>query len=156
MSKKSQVTNLWWFDYFILNKSILKFNYNKKHNVFYLNAKNSYFYYMLLINKNHFTTLILNNLDGVINLENYNNVYYFTLQSFFYDYKFFITLKSKSYFFSTANIYKGNTWLEREAKEHSLINFINLEDSRKLLSNYSYSTDLMYNSYNEIIGDILA
>lgn len=110
---------------------------------------------MLLLNKNHPLTLMFNNYDGVI-VKDFNvNNYYFTLQSFFYDYKILLKISSNSYFFSTSTIYKGNTWLEREVKEHSLVNFINLEDSRKLLLNYTYSLDLNYNNFNGIVNDIL-
>ena len=43
---------------------------------------------------------------------------------------------------------------ERENKEFNNIFFQNLNDTRKLLSNYNYNKNLQYNNFNNIINDI--
>ena len=37
----------------------------------------------------------------------------------------------------------------------NLINFIQLPDTRKLLSNYTYNTDLIYTNYNTVLNEVL-
>jgi Ni,Fe-hydrogenase III component G len=61
-------------------------------------------------------------------------------------------------FSSLSNIYSSFTWVERELSEANNINFLNLKDSRRLLSDYNlFKTDTNSyntNSYNILTQDI--
>jgi Ni,Fe-hydrogenase III component G len=45
-------------------------------------------------------------------------------------------------------------WCEREVREFNKVNYVNLTDTRKLLSNYNYNENLQYNNFNNILNDI--
>ena len=72
--------------------------------------------------------------------------YYLSLQTLFYDFKILLITNIKKNLTSVSNIYYSNCWVERELKEINKINFINLKDSRKLLLNYNYNSELVYSN----------
>lgn len=145
----------WWMDYAILNTYTNNFKYNKTNNLYYLSIINSTLFFFFLINKKNINSLLFSNLDAVITNETNRKFYHITLQTFFFDYKMLITTSTTTNFYSISSIYSGNIWLERELKEMSCTNFLNLSDTRKLLLNYNYNTDLVYNNYNQIVNEVL-
>jgi len=150
MNKKKKLitNNLWWLDYSILNSTKIKFKYYYHSNLFYIQLIN--YYYFFLISKKNLNNMLFSNLDATIQERNY----YISVQTFFFDLKFFIEIKFKNYLFSLSSIYSGNTWTERELKESNEVFFINLADNRKLLSNYNYNDKIEYNQFNTMVGDI--
>lgn len=145
----------WWMDYAILNTYTNNFKYNKTNNLYYLSIINSTLFFFFLINKKNINSLLFSNLDAVITNETNRKFYHITLQTFFFDHKILITTSTTTNFYSISSIYSGNIWLEREIKEMSCTNFLNLSDTRKLLLNYNYNTDLVYNNYNQIVNEVL-
>lgn len=156
MIKKRNFTNnsLWWLELHILNTSNTTFQYSKTNNVFFLDVTSSFFFFFFLINKKNLNTAYLHPLDGVILKENGYTQYLLPTQTIFFDFKILISLKTALRLQSISSIYSGNSWVERELKEFNGVNFSNLNDTRKLLLNYNYNTDLQYNQYNTIINDI--
>lgn len=155
MAKKKFISNsLWWLDVNILNTQNTLFMYLKESNIFILQIQQMYYYYFSLITKNNLNILYFYNLDGtLVNLNN-QNVHYLVIQSIVADYKVLIKTSLHSALCSLSQIYPGNTWIEREIREFYSIFFINLCDSRKLLSNYNYNKNLNYNQFNQILSDI--
>ena len=152
-NNKLNLVTTWWVDAYILNTNFNKFLYNKINNYHYISITPNFLYIYLLLNKKHINTLMFNNLDTAI-IKNLKLAYY-SLQTFFFDYKILVHIKYNTYLFSSSTIYSGNLWLERELKEMNNINFIQLLDTRKLLSNYTYNTNLIYNNYNVILNEVL-
>lgn len=155
MGKKINKSVSWWLDCMILNTHTNKFNFNKSNNIYYLTVAKSFLPILILINKKNLNSLLFSNLDAVIVNEVYKKTYHFTLQTIFFDHKILLTTSTTTYFYSISSIYFGNTWLERELKEMTTTNFLNLSDTRKLLLNYNYNVDLIYNNYNQITNEIL-
>ncbi len=154
MKKKNFLNNkLWWLDSYIMNTNI-KFKYSQISNIYKINISSNFFFFFFLINKKNINNLLISNLDGVIVKNLDLKKYYISLQSFFFDFKILIDISFTNYINSISLIYSGNSWLERELKEFNNVNFINLNDSRKLLLNYNYNNDLTYNNFNNIINDI--
>lgn len=154
--KDFSANTLWWLDTHIINTSILKFKFNKTNNLYYVNLTNAFYYYFFLLNKNNSNTLFFSNLDAVILKNTTSNYYYITTQTMFSDFKIIIYTKFNDYLQSISQVFPGNTWIERELREFNENTFLNLVDTRKLLSNYSYETNLNYVHFNEIINDICA
>lgn len=82
------------------------------------------------------------------------NTYLLAYQSIFFDFKFLIETQFKQRITSVSSIYNGALWIERETKEFNSIQYTNLLDTRKLLSNYNYNTELQYNNFSNIINDL--
>lgn len=152
--KKFTTSTLWWLDTHILNFSCIEFQYKKQTNIFHLKISNIFFFFFFLINKKNFNTLFFYNLDITTISTILTKIYYTSTQTIFNDYKLLISTNYNNVLPSISHIYSGNSWLERELKEFHTVNYINLNDSRKLLSNYTYHTDQQYNHYNNIINDI--
>jgi Ni,Fe-hydrogenase III component G len=150
--KKLSNNNLWWLDYSILNTNSVNFKFSKYNNTFYLKLTN-YFYFFIL-NKNNLNNLYFYILDNVLISNNNIKNYYLSYQSIFFDFKILINTEITDNLQSLTSIYAGLSWPERECKEFNNINFFNLNDTRKLLSNYNYNTNLNYNNFNNIINDI--
>ena len=111
-------------------------------------------YEFYLINKNNLNCVVIYNLDSlIIKSGAYNNIFS-ALQTFFFDLKIFIKHTFTGSLKSISNVYQSNLWVERELKEFNNVNFYNLMDTRKLLSNYNYNHSLNYNQYSNIINDI--
>ena len=139
---------LWWLEFSTVTNKNLIFKYNKYNNIFYLSIQN--YYYFLLLNKFNLNNLFFFLMDATI-LE---KKYYLSLQTLFYDFKILLITNIKKNLTSVSNIYYSNCWVERELKEINKINFINLKDSRKLLLNYNYNSELVYSNYNNIINEL--
>ena len=158
MTKKKKFINssLWWLDMGILNNSGITFKYKVKSNLFFLSLLKNFYFFYFLINKKNINTLLFLNLDATLinSYEFYRH--YISTQTIFSDFKILIdtVLLKNTSVPSLSHIYNGNTWIERELKEFYKLSFINLIDSRKLLSNYNYNSNLNYNQFNSIIGDI--
>lgn len=137
----------------ILNTSVNSFNYSKNNNIFFF--KLNTFFNFFFINKKNLNSLYFYVLDcSLINFLNIN-YYYIAYQSFFFDYQILLESKFFKRIASISTIYSGNSWVERELKEKNKFIYINLNDSRKLLLNYTYSNSIEYNNYNHIINDLL-
>lgn len=152
-NNKLNLLTIWWTDAYILNTNCSKFLFNKFNNYYHITATPFFMYIILLLNKKHVNSLAFSNLD-MATLPEFKSVYY-SLQTFFFDYKILIHIKYLTNLYSSSLVYNGNLWLEREVKEMNLINFIQLPDTRKLLSNYTYNTDLIYTNYNTVLNEVL-
>lgn len=155
MNKKNTINYLiWWLDFTIINLNSNSFQYSVLNNIYYINIKEKYLYFFFLINKNNVNCLNFYNLD-ITNYKTLNNYKYFiAYQSIFFDFKILIKTKTLSNIQSLSTINKGSLWLERENKEFSLIQYQNLNDTRKLLSNYNYNINTQYNQFNNIVNDL--
>lgn len=146
--------SLWWLDLCILNSNIINFKYSYNNANYIINLSEIYFYFFFLLNKKNLNTLNFYFLDIML-IKNANiSSYYVVYQSYFFDFKLLIETRFSSYIYSLSTLYAGNLWIERETKEFSESQYINLLDSRKLLSNYNYNNDLLYNNYNNILNDL--
>lgn len=146
--------SLWWLDVCILNSNIINFKYSYNNINYILNLSEIYFYFFFLLNKKNLNTLNFYFLDIML-IKNANNLNYYAIyQSYFFDFKLLIETKFSKYITSVSTLYSGILWVEREVKEFSQSQYINLIDSRKLLSNYNYNNELLYNNYNNIINDL--
>lgn len=139
---------LWWLEFSILTTQSISFKYNKYNNIYYLNMQN--YYYFLLLNKFNLNTLFFFLLDCTI----LNKKYYLSIETLFYDFKILVSSNINKSLVSVSNIFFSNSWVERELKEVNRVNFINLKDSRKLLLNYNYNSELVYSNYNNIVNDL--
>ena len=74
-------------------------------------------------------------------------------QSIFFDYQVTSVTKINKKINSISKINKGSTWSEREDRELNNTNYIDLLDSRKLLLNYNYNSEVSYNGFNQIVND---
>lgn len=155
MNQKNIMNYLtWWLDFTIININSSTFKYSQINNIYYINIKENYLYFFFLINKNNVNSLNFYNLD-ITNYKLVNKYKYFiAYQSIFFDFKILIDTNFKNKIQSLSSINKGTLWLERENKEFSLIQYNNLNDTRKLLSNYNYNTSVQYNQFNSIINDL--
>lgn len=156
MNKKRKFLNnsLWWLDVSILNYNNIDFFFSYENNIFFLQLNKNYYYYYSLIGKKNVNSALLYNLDGVYTYSDTFGKYILATQTIFYDFKVLIEVVADGNIPSTSQIYRGNTWIERESKEFSGIFFTNLLDNRKLLLNYNYNHDLQYNQFSNVIGDI--
>ena len=156
MNKKKNFSNysLWWLDTNILNINNLNFKYSYLNNIFFLKLDSKFYYYFFLLNNKNINTLNFYILD-ILNYKNINlNNYFVSYQSIFFDFKLLVETQFEKRISSLSKIYKGSLWIERETKEFSSIEYNNLIDSRKLLSNYNYNNNLQYNNFNNIINDL--
>lgn len=155
MNQKNIINYLtWWLDFTIINVNCSTFKYSLLNNIYYINIKENYLYFFFLINKNNVNSLNFYNLD-ITNYKIINNYKYFiAYQSIFFDFKILIDSTIHSAVQSLSSVNKGSLWLERENKEFSEIQYNNLNDTRKLLSNYNYNNSIQYNQFNNIINDL--
>ena len=154
MIKKNPLNLSWWLELKIINAETLMFQYSKINNMYYLDLKQNYLYYFFLLNKKNTSNLNFYITDLTMFNNKTLNTYLIVYQSIFYDYKLLIQTSFKTNIQSLSSIYKGSLWIERETKEFNSINYLNMLDSRKLLSNYNYNTTLEYNNFNNIINDL--
>ena len=154
MIKKNPLNLSWWLELKIINAETLMFQYSKINNMYYLDLKENYLYYFFLLNKKNTSNLNFYITDLTMFNNKTLNTYLIVYQSIFYDYKLLIQTSFKTNIQSLSSIYKGSLWIERETKEFNSINYLNILDSRKLLSNYNYNTTLEYNNFNNIINDL--
>lgn len=80
--------------------------------------------------------------------------YLVNIQSVFYDLRITLVSNFKNTIHSLSKIYKSSSWVEREIKEFDLILFQNLNDTRRLLTNYNNNRDLQFNNFNHILNDL--
>lgn len=155
MNQKNIMNYLtWWLDFTIINVNSSTFKYSQLNNIYYVNIKEKYLYFFFLINKNNINSLNFYNLD-ITNYKILNKYKYFiAYQSIFFDFKILIDTTIKNTIQSLSTINKGSLWLERENKEFSSLQYTNLNDTRKLLSNYNYNNSIQYNQFNSIINDL--
>lgn len=155
MNQKNIMNYLtWWLDFTIINTNSFKFQYSQINNIYYINVKEKYLYFFFLVNKNNINSLNFYNLD-IANYKITNKYKYFVAyQSMFFDFKILIDTVIINSTHSISEVNKGSLWLERENKEFSLIQYTNLNDTRKLLSNYNYNNIIQYNQFNSIINDL--
>lgn len=154
MTKKNPLNLSWWLDLKILSLNSLMFQYSKINNIYSLNLKENYLFFYFLLNKKNTNSLnfYITDLTTICNklINNYIIVY----QSIYYDFKLLIDVSYKTKITSISSIYNGALWIERETKELNSLQYNNLLDSRKLLSNYNFNKNLEYNNYNNIINDL--
>ena len=156
MDKKNLFSNnaLWWVDINILNINNISFKYSLINNIYYVSLNYNYFYYFFLLNYKNLSTLNFYVLD-ITTFKSINiNYYYVAYQSIFFDFKILIETQFKNYIDSISKIYNGCIWPEREAREFNNIQYNNLKDTRKLLLNYNYNSELQYNNFNNIVNDL--
>lgn len=156
MKKIRHFTNnsLWWFEINLLNTNNIKFKYLLNSNIFFLNLSYKFYYFYHLICKYSLNTLLFSNLDTTLIKSKNNNIYYNSSQTIFCDFKILLNVNIQDTLISISSIYRGNIWVEREIREFYNIFILNLNDTRKLLLNYNYNSDLIYNNFNNIINDI--
>lgn len=156
MNKKKPFPSysLWWLDISILNVNNFKFKYSFINNIYFFKLVNKYFYYFFLLNRRNLNTLNFYILDITTYKYLGINTYLLAYQSIFFDFKFLIETQFKHRITSVSSIYNGALWIERETKEFNSIQYTNLLDTRKLLSNYNYNTELQYNNFSNIINDL--
>lgn len=143
----------WWLEFGFI-QSNLTFNYSLVNNTYNIKVTNDTLYYFFLINKKNTNTLNFYVLDIVTYLYTIWHKYFIAYQSIFFDYKILIETTFKKNTKSISSIYNGVLWVERETKEFNEIQYTNLLDTRKLLSNYNYNQNLEYNNFNSIINDL--
>lgn len=151
MNKKTKfsTSSTWWLDYCIINRGIA-FNRSKRNNIFFLNIFNNTNFLFFIISRYNLNNIFLYIMDNVI----VKNIYYISYQSYFFDFKILVKSKFKKNIMSLSTIYGSITWGERENKEFNKVTFLNLKDSRKLLSNYNYNKKNNYNHYSTLINDM--
>jgi len=151
MNKKTKfsTSSTWWLDYCIINRGIA-FNRSKRNNIFFLNIFNNTNFLFFIITRYNLNNIFLYIMDNVI----VKNIYYISYQSYFFDFKILVKSKFKKNIMSLSTIYGSITWGERENKEFNKVTFLNLKDSRKLLSNYNYNKKNNYNNYSTLINDM--
>lgn len=107
------------------------------------------FYYFIILLKLQFNNIIFPVDMVYFSKINKNNII-LSLSSYLTGnyYKLVFNLNEQiNNFISLSNIYSSFIWVERELSEANNINFLNLKDSRRLLSDYNlFKTDT--NSYN--------
>lgn len=156
MNKKNFFPNscLWWLDFNILNVNNTKFKYSLLNNIYFLSISHKFYFYFFLLNSKNLNTLNFYILDILafrdVNIHNYFVAY----QSIFFDFKILIETHFLSRIQSISNIYSGALWIERETREFNSLSYTNIPDSRKLLSNYDYNSNIQYNNFNCIINDL--
>jgi hypothetical protein len=156
VNKKKNFSNysLWWLDTNILNINNLHFKYSYINNIYFFKLDVKFYYYFFLLNSKNINTLNFYILD-ILNYKNINlNNYFLAYQSIFFDFKLLVETQFDKNISSVSTIYKGASWIERETKEFTSVQYNNLTDSRKLLSNYNYNSNLQYNNFNNIINDL--
>lgn len=155
MNQKNIMNYLtWWLDFTIINVNSSTFKFSQLNNIYYINVKENFLYFFFLLNKNNINSLNFYNLD-VTNYKIINKYKYFiSYQSIFFDFKILIDSTVSKPITSLSTVNKGTLWLERENKEFSLLQYTNLNDTRKLLSNYNYNNSIQYNQFNSIINDL--
>ena len=151
--KKINTLAMWWFDTCVLNTNYSSFYYNKIDNYYYITTSPLHIYIYMLINKKHVNSLLFSTVDATLLTE--YKLFYYVLQTFFYDYKIMLFTTYIKNLLTLSTVYTGNTWLERELKEMHNVAFLQLLDTRKLLSNYTYNTKLTYNHYSNIVNEVL-
>lgn len=151
IKKKLSTSNLWWLDFGILGLDNLNFYYNKFNNLQIINI--SIYFFFFLLQKKNLSVYLSYILDSTI-IKHTNKYIYTYMQTHFYDNQILIKSKNSLLPISISSVYSGNNWVEREIKEFNNVFIQNMKDSRKLLLNYNYNTDLQYNNYNNIINDI--
>ena len=153
--KKKFLNNksLWWLEFTSLNTNVIVFNFDLKNNTTFLTIPSKSYSQFHTILKYSPQSLLFSTLDIALTSPISELKLYHVIQSFFKDIKACIDIKINKNITTTSNLYFGNTWSERELKEFSSINVINLIDTRKLLLNYNYNNELNYNHYNTLILD---
>lgn len=152
--KSSFHYSLWWLDVNILNVNNLKFKFSFLNNIYFLTVSPRYFYFLFLLNSKNLNTLNFYLLD-ILTFRKINTFHYFVAyQSIFFDFKILVETQFQDKISSISKIYNGALWVERETKEFNEIQYLNLNDTRKLLSNYNYNSDIQYNNFNNIINDL--
>lgn len=154
MIKKKFFLNNWWLDSTILNPNLTSFKFSLTNNIFYLNLSNKFLFYFFLVNKNNLNNYYFYLLDSTVLTNFEKKEYQIAYQSIFFDLKILVNVKFKNTLQSLTKIYKAASWVERENKEFNNITFNNLNDTRKLLSNYNYNKNLQYNNFNNILNDL--
>ena len=154
MIKKKFFLNNWWLDSTILNSNLTSFKFSLNNNIFYLNLSNKFLFYFFLINKNNLNNYYFYLLDSTVLTNFEKKEYQIAYQSIFFDLKILVNVKFNNTLQSLTKIYKAASWIERENKEFNNITFNNLNDTRKLLSNYNYNKNLQYNNFNNILNDL--
>lgn len=153
---KKKITPLnisWWLDIGIL-QSNLKFHYSLINNTYNIKINNAVLYFFFLLNKKNTNTLNFYILDIVsLPIKTYYQ-YFISYQSIFFDYKVLVQTQFTKKTTSLSTIYNGALWIERETKEFNELQYNNILDTRKLLSNYNYNSSLEYNNFNNIINDL--
>lgn len=115
---------------------------------------NKFLFYFFLINKNNLNNFYFYFLDSTVVTNYEKKEYQIAYQSIFFDLRILINVKFKNSLQSISKIYRGSSWVERENKEFNNIIFNNLNDTRKLLSNYNYNKNPQYNNFNNILNDL--
>ncbi len=154
MIKKKINLNNWWLDSAIINPQLVLFKFSLFNKTFYLNLSKKILFYFFLINKNNVNSYYFYLMDSTVvtNFEKKN--YLITYHSVFYDINILITSKFNNTMSSLSNIYKSSSWIERENKEFNLVLFNNLNDTRRLLTNYDNNRNLQFNNFNHILNDL--
>lgn len=144
------------------NKYILSFfttNIDTKNNLNFTFNYRSYYYFMLLL-KLQFNNIFFP-VDMTCFLKTNNKTVLTGISSYFTNnyFKLMFQLNEQIInFTSISNIYSSFTWVERELSESNNITFLNLKDSRRLLSDYTLlktnPNDYNTTSYNILTQDI--
>ncbi len=140
--------SLWWLDFSVINTANTAFTYKKNSNTYVISINSTNLFF--LINSKNLSSVYFYILDGCI----CKNTLFISYQSFFFDFKVLINIKFKDVLKSITNSNYGFSWVERELREFNNVSFFGLNDTRKLLSNYTYENTLSYNNYNNIINDL--
>lgn len=130
------------------------FRYSLSSNIFFLNLSKKLLYYFFLINKNNINTYYFYIVDSAVVTNYEKKEYLVNIQSVFYDLRITLVSNFKNTIHSLSKIYKSSSWVEREIKEFDLILFQNLNDTRRLLTNYNNNRDLQFNNFNHILNDL--
>ncbi len=143
--------NLWWIDFSIIFNSCIFLSQEYTNNYYIqLSNKTHIYYYLLILNHvNSFLFYILDITSFKLKKPNLIN----THQSFFFDFQVTAITKNTNTINSISKINKGCVWLEREDRELNNTNYNNLTDSRKLLLNYNYNSNVSYSGFNQIVSD---
>lgn len=155
MTTKRKFTNksIWWVEFTTLNFSNNLFFYNKSNNLLSIKTKAKNLYLLSILLKYNLNSYFYCFVDAVVLKKEKSYFTYQVFQTIFQDIKFIILVNDKK-LISLSTIYPGNTWVERELRESTGVNYTGLLDTRKLLLNYTYKTDIEYIQYNSLISDL--
>ena len=145
----------------IKNNNLLFFtsNVNNSNNLFIKNTQNNLLYLINSLRVNYLNQFFAVDISNIKYCNNTNLIYIFSCYLTNYKIILISLLNKINILPSYSNIYLNFSWVERELKEFSDLFFNNLKDSRRLLTDYSYSSYINYkdyntNSYNLIFQDL--
>ena len=138
----------------MLNSNTFKMYTNKNNYSLNFEFLNINFFFFLVLQKYNLISVYFFIVDKILYKNKSNHTELIFVNSLKTDIHYFITNKFFKKTKSLSSIFSNCIWIERELRELNEINYITLNDNRKLLLNYNYNNIISYNNYNNIINDL--